>query len=82
MKDEIKKILQKYMLTNLPLNDAAQQVLDLFAVSISLPSDEEIREPIENALYSTDRLTTDQCTELADGILTYLNESGLKVVRQ
>ncbi len=51
-------------------------------VSISLPSDEEIREPIQNALYSTDRLTTDQCTELAYGILAYLNESDFKVVRQ
>ena len=56
--------------------------LILPVVSISLPSDEEIREPIQNALYSTDRLTTDQCTELADGILTYLNEAGYKVVRQ
>jgi hypothetical protein len=51
-------------------------------VSISLPSNEEIREPIQNALYATDILTTDQCTELADGILTYLNEVGYKVVRQ
>ena len=33
MKDKIKKILQNYMLTDMPLNDATQQVLDLFAVS-------------------------------------------------
>lgn len=33
MKDKIKKILQDYMLTDMPLNDATQQVLDLFAVS-------------------------------------------------
>ena len=32
MKDEIKKILQDYMLTDMPLNDATQQVLDLFAI--------------------------------------------------
>ena len=50
--------------------------------NLSSPSDEEIREPIQNALYATDRLTTDQCTELAVGILTYLNEAGYKVVRQ
>ena len=33
MKEEIKKILQDYMLTDMPLNDATQRVLDLFAVS-------------------------------------------------
>ena len=33
MKEEIKKILQDYMLTDLPLNDATQRVLDLFVVS-------------------------------------------------
>ena len=63
-------------------NKSTDKALILSDVSISLPSDEEIREPIQNALYSTDRLTTDQCTELADGILTYLNEAGYKVIRQ
>lgn len=33
MKDKIKKILQDYMLTDLTLNDATQQVLYLFSVS-------------------------------------------------
>ena len=42
MKEEIKKILQDYMLTDLPLNDATQRVLDLFAVSGSLPSKDEV----------------------------------------
>jgi len=32
MKEEIKKILQDYMLTDMPLNDATQRVLDLFVV--------------------------------------------------
>jgi hypothetical protein len=44
MKDEIKKILQDYMLTDLPLNDATQRVLDLFAVMKSLPTDEKIQK--------------------------------------
>jgi hypothetical protein len=56
--------------------------LNIPVVSISLPSDEEIREPIQNAIYATGSYTTDQCTEFADGILTYLNEAGYKVVRQ
>ena len=42
MKEEIKKILQDYMLTDLPLNDATQRVLDLFAVGGSLPSKDEV----------------------------------------
>jgi hypothetical protein len=33
MKEEIKKIFQVYMLTDLSLNDATQRVLDLFSVS-------------------------------------------------
>jgi len=40
MKDEIKKILQDYMLTDLTLNDATRQVLYLFSVSkrLNLPN--------------------------------------------
>ncbi len=45
-------------------------------------SSEEISEPIQNALYATDRLTTDQCTDLAEGILIYLKDSDFKVVKQ
>jgi len=51
-------------------------------VRLSLPSEEDIREPIQSALYATRRFLTDECTELADGILTYLNDYGFKIVRQ
>jgi hypothetical protein len=47
-----------------------------------LPPEEEIIEPIQNSLYATGRFLTEECTELAIGILTYLNESGYKVVRK
>lgn len=33
-------------------------------------------EPIQNALYSTGRFTTEQCDELADGILQYIKDAG------
>lgn len=33
---------------------------------------ESVRAPIENALYATNRLTPEQATELAEGILDYL----------
>lgn len=69
---------------HLDIDWAESLVKDCFipVVSISLPSDEEIREPIQNAIYATGSYTTDQCTEFADGILTYLDEAGFKVVRQ
>jgi len=55
MKEEIKKILQDYMLTDLPLNDATQRVLDLFAVmqrSEQLPCErcKKLEFMIENGL--------------------------------
>lgn len=64
------------------LQEVVNKKCNIPHVSISLPSDEEIREPIQNAIYATGSYTTDQCTEFADGILTYLNEAGFKVVRQ
>ena len=55
MKEEIKKILQDYMLTDLPLNDATRRVLDLFAVmqrSEQLPCEQckKLEFMIENGL--------------------------------
>ena len=34
----------------------------------------EIQEPLEDALYATGKFTTEQCTELAEGIIQYINE--------
>jgi hypothetical protein len=62
--------------------DNENGALPVADVSGSLPSEEDIREPIQNALYATRNFLTDECTELADGILTYLNDYGFKVVRQ
>jgi hypothetical protein len=47
----------------------------------SLLSDEEMREPIENALYATKRFLTTQATYLAEGIIEYLKDAGFKIVR-
>ena len=38
---------------------------------------ETASEPIQNALYATGRFTTEQCDELADGILQYITDAGL-----
>lgn len=50
-------------------------------VSVSVLSDEEMREPIENALYATRRFLTTQATDLAEGILEYLKDAGYTIVR-
>jgi hypothetical protein len=50
-------------------------------VSGSLLSDEEMREPIENALYATKRFLTTQATDLAEGILEYIKDAGYTIVR-
>lgn len=42
---------------------------------------EEKLESIENALYSTKRFTVKQCTDLADGILLYINDNGCDIVK-
>ena len=38
---------------------------------------ETASEPIQNALYATGRFTTEQCDDLADGILQYIKDAGL-----
>lgn len=50
-------------------------------VSGSVLSNEEMREPIENALYATKRFLTTQATDLAEGILEYLKDAGFTIVR-
>ena len=50
-------------------------------VSVSVLSDEEMREPIENALYATKRFLTTQATDLAEGIIQYIKDAGYTIVR-
>jgi hypothetical protein len=63
------------------LTELKQEVVKLFP-TISLPSEEEVREPIENALHGTGNFFTYECTKLASGILEYLNDHGYKIVRK
>ena len=53
----------------------------LSPVSVSVLSDQEMREPIENALYSTNRFLTTQATDLAEGIIQYIKDAGYTIVR-
>lgn len=50
-------------------------------VGVSVLSDEEMREPIENALYATRRFLTTQATDLAEGIIQYIKDAGYIIVR-
>ena len=54
---------------------------DKFA-ALSKPEliEEDIKEPIANALYSTRRFLTTECDTLAEGILAYLRETGYEIV--
>lgn len=51
-------------------------------VARSLPlDDEKVSEPIQNALYATGKMTTDDCEIVADGILLYLKDAGFEIVQ-
>lgn len=49
-------------------------------VSGSVLSNEEMREPIEDALYATQRFLTTEATDLAEGILEYIKDAGFTIV--
>lgn len=63
------------------LSEKNQQPCIIADVSVSVLSDEEMREPIENALYATRRFLTTQATDLAEGILEYIKDAGYTIVR-
>ncbi len=44
-------------------------------------SNEEQREPIENALYATKRFLTTEATSLAESIIEYLKDYGYEIVK-
>jgi hypothetical protein len=43
---------------------------------------EDIKEPIQNALYPTGNLTTKYCNVLAEGIILYLYENNFKIIKK
>ena len=54
----------------------------ILALPIEVPGDDEdVLEPIQNALYATHAFSLDDCTGLANGILSYLKEAGFAIVR-
>jgi len=40
------------------------------------------QEALENALYATGKYLPEECTNIAVGILVYLNDVGVKLVRE
>jgi hypothetical protein len=61
-------------------SEKSAKALRIGSVSVSVLSDEEMREPIENALYATNRFLPTQCTDLADGIIQYIKDAGYTIV--
>jgi len=51
-------------------------------VSGSLLGLDEVKQPFQDALYATGRFSTEQCEQLTDGLLQYIDDAGLAVVRQ
>ena len=70
--------MSKEKLSNETLNPPLRKGV----VMPSLPCDEEIRTPIQDALYATGQFTTDDCDTLADGILQYIKDAGMKIAWQ
>ncbi len=56
-----------------------KQALRKTDVSGSLPDMETVLEPIQNALYATGMMSTEVCTDVAKGILVYMEDAGFEV---
>jgi len=54
----------------------AQQIADKM-VEERIILDEEMAEPVQDALYATGRFTIDECNVLTEGILMYIKERGI-----
>jgi len=53
----------------------------VYPLLCEVADDETAREPIQEALFSTGKFTTEQCDNLADGILLFLKDYKLKIVK-
>lgn len=42
---------------------------------------EQILEPIQDALYATGKFIPEECTELAFGIIQYIEDAGYSVIK-
>jgi hypothetical protein len=54
----------------------AQKIADKM-VEERIILDEEMAEPVQDALYATGRFTIDECNVLTEGILMYIKERGI-----
>ena len=65
-----------------PIDTTSSQTIAKPIVSGSLLGLDEVRQPFQDALYATGRFSTEQCEQLTDGLLQYIDDAGLAVVRQ
>jgi hypothetical protein len=54
---------------------------DLSVRQITLPTEDEQWEPFQDALYATGRFTLYECDQLTDGILQYIKDCGIELIK-
>jgi hypothetical protein len=54
--------------------EGLKSLLSNFMAEMEPESKDELREPIENALYATGRFVPEVCSDLTDGILEYIDD--------
>lgn len=78
--DQIRKQLNEYLKEEISFSKFVELLNEKLITGINppppSPSAEGMAEAIQNALYATGRFTTDDCETLADGILTYIKDTG------
>jgi hypothetical protein len=67
---------------SLEMIDEAMCEADAHSLLGEVADMETAGEPITNALYATGRFTTEQCEQLMDGILQYIDDYGLILVKK
>ena len=82
------EILKKYLIRDPISKKSALEAMHEFAtlhaqkiadkmVEERIILDEEMAEPVQDALYATGRFTIDECNVLTEGILMYIKERGI-----
>lgn len=78
--NQINGMYDRAIILNKALDEVLKQVnLTIPGVMPSLPDKETVSEPIQNALFATGKINTEQADNITNGILTYLNDAGFAI---
>lgn len=76
--EEIHRLLNELSKCSESSSDTKDVLCDVDDNSI----EPDLQEVLENALYSTGNFMTDQCTDIAEGLIIYIKDHGFKISRQ